>query len=106
MIDAKKAIDPPPVETPHEIVLRNENAALLATIAVMQADNARAVAAHGPPSPGYVPLKSIDPAPYTYEALRIWAEHHLIEAEKRAGRWFALPASAYARIKLVMTPKS
>ena len=62
MIDAKKAINPEPAETLGEIMLRNENAALLATIAAMQADNVKAVATHGPP-PGYVPLKSIDPSP-------------------------------------------
>src|ERR1700722_5782176 len=96
--------DPSPLDTPQESILRRENAALHATIAAMQADNAKAVAAHGPPR--LVPLKSIDPAPFTYEALRLWAELHLIEAEKRAGRWFAKPASVYARIRLLMTPKS
>lgn len=104
MIDANKVIDPPP-ETPQEIILRKENIALLATIAEMQANNANDIAAHGSPPPR-VPLKQIDPSPYSYEAVRKWAEQGgLIDAVKKHGRWFGNPASVYERIKMLMTPK-
>jgi hypothetical protein len=101
-------IDPPnPPDTPQEIILRKENAALHATIAAMEADNARDVAAHGRPPPRYAPLKQIDPSPYSYEAVRIWAKKGgLIDAEKRSGRWFAVPASVFKRIRELMSPKS
>jgi len=79
--------------------MRQENVALRATIAALQADNARLLAINGATlASEWKALKAVDRGTFSYEAVRQWAIAGLIIAEKRGGRWFVLVASMVKRL--------
>jgi len=86
-------------DSPQDSALRRENIALHATVATLQADNARLLAMNGPLPPEWKPLKAVHRGTFSYEAVRKWAIAGLIIAERRGGRWFVLVGSMVERLK-------
>jgi hypothetical protein len=72
---------------------------LLATIAALEADNARLRAEHPAVVPEWRALKAVDHGQYTYEAARQWCADGKVTAEKRRGRWFVLVGSMVQRLR-------
>ena len=97
-------IDPPARdsdEPPGDVVQRQrqEIAALTATVALLESDNAKLRADHPTSVPEWKALKSVARGQFTYEAARQWCVDGVVTAEKRRGRWFVAVDSMVRRLR-------
>jgi uncharacterized small protein (DUF1192 family) len=97
---SKRATSDPPFSD-----ILAKNAAMVETIARLEAENKRLKAARGPLAPELLMLKSIPCGTFSYETLRTWWHRGLIVAERDGSHLLSTVASVAERIAFLTRSK-